>query len=278
MSEVLNWGMTPGMGDVMMAMNCAHRWSYVTNTPLVLNLHWFHGKDHLHHPEDPETIIERADYILGLYLKSNVEVNHILNSNRTDLQNREKRYDWFQPRMHKKTNFWRFDPSVELPVDKNKVVIWRPTFNAEEPRYWKRIIPNNDWDLLINHYREIGYDVVELCYRTPIREATYHINTCDFIICYDGMWHYIAKNFLKPMIVASFDQITRYHTRHALPLAINKFMDWTYNIHTPVYYKETDDIISPYDLIHRKSENHKQHFWDRYYALGPGGNRNKRGM
>jgi hypothetical protein len=36
--------MTPGMGDVMMALNCAHHWAEETNSKLQLNLHWYHVK------------------------------------------------------------------------------------------------------------------------------------------------------------------------------------------------------------------------------------------
>jgi hypothetical protein len=45
MTKVLNWGMTPGMGDVMMALNCASQMVITENKqPLILNLHWFHDE------------------------------------------------------------------------------------------------------------------------------------------------------------------------------------------------------------------------------------------
>jgi hypothetical protein len=267
MTKILNWGMTPGMGDVMLAMNCAHRWSYENKQPLILNLHWFHGKDHLHHPEDPETIVERADYILGLYLKTDIQVNHIFNSDQHHLKETFKRYDWLDPRSDKHTNNWVFDKSVNLPVNENKVVIWRPIFNAEVPRLWKRRVENIYWDELIKFLKTIDYNVVELCYRTPIREATYHINTCNFIICYDGMWHYIAKNFLKPMIVSSQDGITKYHTRHCVSLGVKHFENLVNNLFTPIFYsKYYNGTFSFHDLAHEKSKKHRQKFWNRYNA------------
>jgi hypothetical protein len=265
MTKVLNWGMTPGMGDVMLALNCAHRWSYENKQPLILNLHWFHDKDHLHHPEDPETIVERADYILGLYLKADVQVNHIFNSDQCHLKETYKRYDWLDPRSHRNTNNWMFNPLVQLPVDENKIVIWRSFFNVEAPRLWKRRVEKNYWDKLIEFLKFMGYDVVELCYRTPIREATYHINTCDFIICYDGMWHYIAKNFMKPMIVSSQDHITTYHTRHALRLGTIHFEKLIHNIYSPKHKKE-GKFLTPYDLAHYRANKHKEKFWNWYNA------------
>ena len=263
MIRELNWGTTPGMGDVMMGLNCAHRWSEEKKgKPIHLNLHWFHDDKHLHHFEEEETIIERTDYINQLYLEANVTVNHIFNSDRKQLTLPEYRYDWLNVRRDRDVNNWVFRPNTFLPVDEDKVVLWRPIFNAEIPRYWKRTITNSEWDFIIYNLKNMGYNVVELCYRTPIREATYHINTCNFIVCYDGMWHYIAQNFFKPMIVASHDAITRYHTRQAVPYAKNKFVDYVTNIHTPVDIK--GEIISPYDHMKRRAKLHEKIFWDWY--------------
>jgi hypothetical protein len=263
MVKELNWGTTPGMGDIMMALNCAYRWAAENKQHLELNLHWFHDDKHLHHFEEEETIIERTDYIRQLYLESNVTVNHIFNSDRKDLALSETRYDWFQPRSGRDANNWMFRPNVFLPTDENKVVLWRPTFNAEIPRYWKRTITKTEWDFIIYNLQNMGYNVVELCYRTPIREATYHINTCNFIVCYDGMWHYIAQNFFKPMIIASHDPITRYHTRQAVPYAKNKFTKYVSNIHTPVDMtvgRWKGRVLSPYDFMHLRANRHKEIF------------------
>lgn len=261
--KVLNWGMSPGMGDVMNALNCAYRWAEEFDSSLLLNLHWPHDKDHKHHPEDPETIIERTDYIKDFYIPSNVEVNHITPGN-PKYQLKEYRFDWFKPRKHRHVNSWGFKPETYLPTQENKIVIWRPIFNAETPRFWKRSIPNSEWELLINYFKTIGYEIVELCYRTPISEVTYHINTCDFIICYDGMWHYIAKNFYKPMFIASIDKITKYHTRHARKLGPDKFYSTIGNMDTEVYFKYWDVWETPYNNIHRQAQEHKLDFLEWY--------------
>ena len=262
MVQILNWGTTPGMGDVMMGLNCGYRWAGENGLPLQINFHWFHDEKHLHHFEEEETIIERTEYIRQLYLEEDVKINHIFNSEQNKYSLPEYRYGGLDVRRHRDANNWSFHENTYLPVDEDKVVLWRPTFNAEVPRYWKRIITNPEWDFIIYNLQNMGYNVVELCYRTPIREATYHINTCNFIVCYDGMWHYIARNFFKPMIVASHDAITRYHTRQAIPLAKNKFVSYVSNIHTPVEIK--GEWISPYDHMHRRARLHKEIFWDWY--------------
>ena len=79
-----------------------------------------------------------------------------------------------------------------------------------------------------------GLNVVELTYRTPVREAMYEISTCRQVICYDGMWHYIAKNFARPMAVVSNEGVTKYHTPHAIrmnPLGEVKYDVWWWMSH-----------------------------------------------
>jgi hypothetical protein len=36
------------------------------------------------------------------------------------------------------------------------------------------------------------------------------------VICYDGIWHYVAKNFARPLAVISGEGVTKYHTSNAL--------------------------------------------------------------
>ena len=264
MTKVLNFRTTPGMGDIMHGMNIAHKWSYDFNKPLILRFHWWHDKEHLHHIEDPETLYERFCYISNLYLKANITYEHVFNSQETKYKSHKYKYDWMGQARGRHVNRWSFDPNVFLPTNRQKVVVWRPTFNVERPRLWKRIIGNNVWDDVIFLLKDMGYEVIELCYRTPISEATYHINTCNFIVAYDGMWHYIAKNFYKPMIVISKNNVTLYHTPQCLRVGHKKFLKYIIDLYTPFDVKETGEIISPYDLIHRKAKNHNNNFWEWY--------------
>lgn len=64
--------------------------------------------------------------------------------------------------------------------------------------------------------RRAGLKVTELTYRTPVSEAMYHISTCRQIVCYDGMWHYMARNYHKPTVVVSPEGISKYHTPNAI--------------------------------------------------------------
>ena len=269
MVKILNWATTPGAGDFCFGLNCANNWSYENNRPILLRLHWWHGKDHLHHPEDPETIIERCDFYKSHLLPNDlVEVEHVIDSNET--QYKIKKFDWFNPRSHKTTNWWTFKDS-KLPVIEKKVVVWRATFLSETPRYWKRIITNEEWNNVIATLKDQGYDVVELTYRNPISEVYYHIKTCDFLVAYDGMWHYIARNFFKPMLVASHDGITRFHTIQAVPCARKSFLLYANNIDLAQDVKNKGKFITPYDYIHKKADRLKNDFWE-WYEFGTGMN------
>lgn len=243
--DKVTWRGTPGVGDFMMALNCVHLHAYETSQKVNLEMHWEHDEDYYHHFEDPETIVERMEYIHNLYHdKDMVEVTHVFNSQgrysdwsywddiitdpdgsrRCITKRRDKSRFWFEsgrysddPGKGPPPNNWLFrEDLINTPTQKNKVVIWRPTFNAEMPRYWKRVLTNDQWERIISKLRSGGLNIVELSYRTPVREAVYHIATSRMVVCYDGMWHYIARNFSRPTAVISGEGITKYHTPNAI--------------------------------------------------------------
>lgn len=274
---------TPGVGDFMMVLNRIH-WlrRTVKRDPWTVNFHWYHDKDHHHHFEDPETIIQRLEYISRFYKHHrNIQINSICDSTDEQLKRERIRYHGiFNPGRHYYDNMWSFRQNTWLPEDRNKVVIWRPLFNAETARDWKQVVTNQMWDDAIDILQnQHGYKVVELTYRTPIREATYHINTCHFVVCYDGMWHYIAKNFFKPMIVTSRSPITKYHTPHAVmwhDLDNDKNLIFHLkNLHTPLSAwlfenngkpgkTPEDNYLTPYQVMMDKCITYKKYFKDCY--------------
>jgi len=259
--EKVSWRGTPGVGDFMWALNCVHLHAYRTNTKVNLEMHWEHDEDHLHHFEDPETIIERMHYIHNFYHRQDdVLITHVFNSKdrysdwsfdddivmenglkRIKANMRSKNRFHFESETYKDNdgpvpdNDWLFRQDAFQPTDKNKVVIWRPTFNAEIPRTWKRLLTDELWDGIIKKLCRAGLNITELTYRTPVREAMYHISNCRLVLCYDGMWHYVAKNFAKPLAVISTEDVTKYHTPHAVRISpldedTNNIRDWMGNL------------------------------------------------
>lgn len=248
-SELVTWRGTPGVGDFMWALNSCHRYAADHNVRKInLELHWEHGPDYLHHFEDPETIIERCNYIHNFYHQQDrVEIHHIFNADgrykdwkfNDDVvleANGEKRIAalnahgfkarfWFQSGHYTDdrgatapNNDWIFRPDAFQDYNPKRIVFWRPTWNAERPRTWKRIFTDSDWDLLIEHFTKLGFEMHELSYRTPASESMYLISTARMVICYDGIWHYVAKNFARPLAVISGEGVTKYHTPNALRL------------------------------------------------------------
>jgi len=246
-SELVTWRGTPGVGDFMWALNSCHKYAADQNVSKInLEFHWEHGEDYLHHFEDPETIIERCDYIHNFYHdKDRIEIHHIFNADGrykhwkfaddivTDPNGErriaakshgiEKARFWFQSGYYNDAtgstapdNDWIFRKDAFRDIVQDRIVIWRPTWNAEKPRTWKRQFTNEDWERLIMDLKMMGFNVYELGYRTPVREAMELISTSRLVICYDGIWHYIAKNFARPMAVVSGEGVTKYHTPNAL--------------------------------------------------------------
>lgn len=245
MEEVkVEWRGTWGVGDFMMALNCVYVHAWRTGKRINLEMHWPHDEHHLHHFEEEETIIERMEYIHSFYhQKDIVRLTHKFNQregspyfySNTSMAQDKRRFSFGDGAYNSKkgdpfpNNDWLFSRyMIESKVYKDyyngrKVVVWRPFFNAEVPRTWKRLLTNDGWDDIITKLRQAGLHVVELTYRTPVREAMFHILTAKFTLSYCGMWHYISKNALTPMIVVSEEGVSKMHTgRNGLVLSHDK--------------------------------------------------------
>lgn len=273
MQEIkVEWRGTWGVGDFMMALNCAYLHSWRTGKRINLEMHWPHDEHHLHHFEEEETIIERMEYIHNFYYqKEKVRITHKFNQregskyfySNTSMQKNKMRF-WFEDNAWVSkdgagfpNNDWLFAQSrtrnkvIDSFKSGRKVVIWRPLFNAEKPRTWKRLLTNDDWDVIITKLRQAGLHVVELTYRTPVREAMFHILTSRMTLSYCGMWHYIAKNALTPMVVVSEEGVTRMHTgRNGLILSHDgkrKQNIWKYLNEIPQLLSESKIKVSTYE-------------------------------
>lgn len=224
--------MTPGMGDLMNAMNVAHMRSLYLQDTVRLELNWYHDKDFLYHFEDPETIFERFEYVNNFYVKKfvDVEINHVFNSKNTKLHfdrfenyNRGYKVEASTPKRKKfRYNDWCFRTDIDTTPVPGKLVLWTPVWNAQDPRPFKIPFTKDKWDQVKDILTIQGYNIVEIDYRTPISEVFYHIRTCEVCLCYEGMWHYVARNMFKPMIVLTKDNITNYHTPDALIYKVRK--------------------------------------------------------
>lgn len=230
----IRWRGTWGVGDFMQALNASHNYCFENKTTVNLEMHWRHGEDYLHHPKDPETIIERMDWMhTNYHRQDDVTVTHVFNSELFPYENMDntkgkKRYFFEDDTIDNPDTDWIFKPESFVPKRK-KIVIWTPTYNSQKPRTWKNFLTEDDWSGIIKLLTWEGWILVELTYRTPIRDAFKQISEADFIVCYDGMWHYIARNFGKPMFIPSWEGVTDYNTPNAIRKPVIDLRDYKNN-------------------------------------------------
>lgn len=258
---------TPGAGDFMFTMSSALYVANLLDTKLNVIFYWDHDADYQHHFEDPESIFEKIDYFHSLcYRNELVTYEHIYNfdvKNMFDgrmMLNLERDSKGHGKYIPKGLCSWKFKPHLYRKPFENKVAVWRFKFNAEVPNRWKTMYTNEHWEEVVNSVREQGYDVVELCYRTPIREAFYHIQTARFCMGYDGMWHYLARMLYKPTLITGDNTIVNMHNPQAMPFYEPKkdagrkqtFMQFASNMKRNInrldanckrYVDQVDDII-----------------------------------
>ena len=228
-SDTINVRGTVGAGDFMYLLNVAYFRSFLLQKRITINYNWFHSEDYLYHFEDPETIIERLNYAHNFFLKDSTDVviNHVFNSEDTKLY-----HDFYNGYLrggkvrefydiYPRYNEWAFR-DIGAKTVPGKIVMWTQVSNSAPPRDWKRPFDKEEWDYVKTLIELQGYNVVQIDYRTPISEVFYHISTCQCTVSYEGMWHYVAKNFHKPMIVLTADGITRWHTPDALIYEVDK--------------------------------------------------------
>jgi len=114
-------------------------------------------------------------------------------------------------------NTWLFQEKyLHTKIYENLVVIWRTKFIDSDFPEFKKSYDESYWDLIIPILKMKGYTVVEVTHRTPIREVFHLIASCKFIVAYNGMYHYISKNLVKPMIVLGDSSIIKTHNPQAI--------------------------------------------------------------
>jgi len=216
---------TPGAGDFMFTMSTAFHVSHLLKIPIHVIFYWSHDKDYVHHPEDPESIFEKIDYFYSrCYKKENITYEHVYEFKELPTLFNGEMFLNLEMNGRKEENHtlpygissWKMKQTmVDFPVQDNKIVIWKSNFNAKTPALWKRSYTQKDWEYVENKLKEKKYKVVNIDYRTPIREVFYHIQSSRFCMGYDGMWHYVARMLYKPTIITGDSGIIKAHNPQA---------------------------------------------------------------
>ena len=216
---------TPGAGDFMFTMCSAIYAANLLKTKINIIFYWDHDLEYEHNFEDPESIYQKLDWFYSrLYnnhlityehvtnfdLKKTFDGNMMLNLEQTAANKHSKN-------MPKGVSSWKFKKHLyDIEVFPKKVTVWRFKFNSAPPSSWKTEYDDAYWDNICETLISKGYDVHIIDYRTPIREAFYHIQTSRFVMGYDGMWHYLARMLYKPTIITGSNSIVKMHNPQAI--------------------------------------------------------------
>lgn len=195
MTLEIEWRSQEGYGDFITGMCYAHSSVIKYQRPVKINFHWPNPKDFLLSDEDKESINYRFNVILD-YLRpvDGLTITHTYSSIP------EYRFinelEEFNP-IH---GLWY--PKHELITEPGLIVHWSSRHNLTFPGYHKDPLYDY-WEEIVDDLRKIGYNVVEVTYRTPIKEVMDLMCRCEFGLGYEGMIHQLFKFLWKPTVIAS---------------------------------------------------------------------------
>ena len=98
---------------------------------------------------------------------------------------------------------------------KNKVAFWKPTFTHKmmgesEDTPWvgtqsaKGMYTYHEFEKIKHNFQRLGYNVVELEYRLPVRDIYYHLSTSEFSFGYNGLCQNISVCLGTPTILLTW--------------------------------------------------------------------------
>lgn len=190
----ITWRGGIGYGDTLNAITYSYSCTIKYNQPVYTNIIWPFPGNYKHSKNDPETVVDRFNYVASTMVQGTHQVffNHAFINKKTPF-----RYINNLDEANPLQGVWYHN---QTQTTTKKVVLWSSRHNAEPVDRVKD--PSiEQWDYLIQWLTYIGYGVVEVTYRTPIKEVIQHINECCVGIGYDGMIHQFFKYLWKPIIV-----------------------------------------------------------------------------
>lgn len=191
----IEWRSKEGYGDFITGMCYAHSSVLKYQRPVHIRFHWPNPEGHLLSSIDKEPIVDRFNHILS-YMKpvKGLTISHKYSSTPTWRFINE--LEEFNP-LH---GLWYTNKSY--PVEKKLVAFWTSKHNLVFPGYHKDPLYDH-WHIVKSNLENLGYNVVEITYRTPIAEVMKIITTCEFGVGYEGMIHQLFKFTWRPIVVAS---------------------------------------------------------------------------
>ena len=111
---------------------------------------------------------------------------------------------------------------------KNKVAFWKPTFTHKmmgesEDTAWvgtqsaKGMYTYHEFEKIKHNFQRLGYNVVELEYRLPVRDIYYHLATSEFSFGYNGFCQNMSVCLGTPTILTTWKKSMNLLYDHLIP-------------------------------------------------------------
>lgn len=211
----IDWRGGIGYGDFLTGLAYAHNCKLKYKTDIKFVLHWNHSKNYKPSTQDPETIIERCNYIGSLF-PNDISILH-----KTDSL---VPYRYINNLHENNPVHGMYNLNLSSTIYKNVIVTWRSSSNLTPVGKSKDPLTDIEWEYLYDWLRDLGYEIVEVTYRTPIKEVVDICKKCVGGIGYDGMIHQIFKLIQKPVIL--------FCERHKLNKLLLPWAEMHYGIET----------------------------------------------
>jgi hypothetical protein len=212
---------TTGLNDCLMGLNTAYYLSKVLDKQIHLHFFWWHDENYKFYFEDPETIIERCNYIESFYAHYGIaKVSHFFDYD-VDFFDRKLHYNiertdiGYSP-LSGINNWLMNERMMNVNEDQNLTVLWKPSKTIGKIRDFKLAYDEEYWNAIMFLLRLKKFHVEEIDFRTPIKDVLYLISRARFVIGYQGSYQYVAKNLCKPSIIAGDSDLNRTHNPHAV--------------------------------------------------------------
>lgn len=191
----IHWRSNEGYGDFITGLCYAHSSVIKYDRNVTINFHWPNKKGSFYSKIDFESIDYKFEKILEtLKPIKGLSIEHTYSS--IPPWRFINELEEFNP-IH---GLWY--PKDKVETEKGLVVFWSSKHNVKFPGYHKDPLYDH-WEKIINNVKSEGFNVVEVTYRTPIKETLELIHKCEFGIGYEGMIHQLFKYAWKPIICAS---------------------------------------------------------------------------
>lgn len=201
--------------------------------------------------DEPESFLDKFNYLhsmIELKSKVNVKFNHIIIDDFDEYLKRKKQFIDDCISINKIAKVKGADKRSLLWPLKNhldrvpkKIVFWKTTFVhsmmgtsndviwVTDSRETDELYSYSEWNEIKENLKMLDYNVIEVEYRTPIRELYYHLATSEFAFGYNGLCQSVGISLGTPTMLTNWKTSSNLNYDHLLPkVSVDMFKDKRY--------------------------------------------------